>query len=106
MNMLRTLFFFLLLVVVAFANAQDINGIWKGKLMMAPGSCFPVYNIELQLQVAGSRIVGSAYHFSDSDNYVKDNFDGTFNRDSNQISIQENGIVTFRIKEDCVPCIK
>ncbi len=86
--------------------AQDINGIWKGKLVMAPSGCFPVYNIELQLQVAGSRITGTAYHFSDSSNYVKENFEGIYNRDSNLVTIKETGIVTFRIKEDCVPCIK
>ena len=88
------------------SSAQDINGIWKGKLVMAPGACFPVYNIELQIQVAGTRITGTAYHFSDSLNYVKENFEGTYNKDSNIISIQESGIITFRIKEDCVPCIK
>ena len=87
-------------------RGQDINGIWKGRLVMAPGSCFPVYNIELQLQVAGTRITGTAYHFSDSLNYVKENFEGIYKKDSNTISIQENGIITFRIKEDCVPCIK
>lgn len=84
----------------------DINGIWKGKLVMAPGGCFPVYNIEFQLQVAGTKVTGSAYHFSDSSNYVRENFEGTYNKDSNQVLIQENGIVTFRIKEDCVPCVK
>lgn len=73
---------------------------------MAPGGCFPVYNIEFQLQVAGTKVTGSAYHFSDSSNYVRENFEGTYNRDSNQVLIQENGIVTFRIKEDCVPCVK
>lgn len=73
---------------------------------MAPGGCFPVYNIELQLQVAGSRITGTAYHFSDSLNYVRENFEGLVKKDSNQFIIQENGIVTFRIKEDCVPCVK
>lgn len=73
---------------------------------MAPGGCFPVYNIELQLQVAGTRISGTAYHFSDSQNYVRENFDGIYKPDSNFISIQENGIITFRIKEECVPCIK
>jgi len=73
---------------------------------MAPSGCFPVYNIELQLQVAGTRITGTAYHFSDSLNYVKENFEGIHNRDSNQIVIKEIGIVTFKIKEDCVPCIK
>lgn len=73
---------------------------------MAPGHCFPVYNIELQIQVAGTKIIGTAYHFSDSLNYVKENFEGSYKKDSNSISIQENGIVTFRIKEDCVPCVK
>ncbi len=96
-----------LFIFCAFSSpAQDINGIWRGKLVMAPSGCFPVYNIELQLQVAGSRITGTAYHFSDSLNYVKENFEGTWNRDSNLILIKEIGIVTFRIKEDCVPCIK
>lgn len=87
-------------------SAQDINGIWKGKVVMAPSGCFPVYNIELQLQMAGSNITGTAYHFSDSLNYLKENFEGTYNRDSNLITIKEIGIVTFKIKEDCVPCIK
>lgn len=73
---------------------------------MAPGGCFPVYNIELQIQVAGTKITGTAYHFSDSLNYVRENFEGTHKKDSNQISIQENGIITFKIKEECVPCIK
>ena len=73
---------------------------------MAPGGCFPVYNIELQLTVTGTKITGSAYHFSDSANYVRENFEGSFKKDSNIISIQENGIITFRIKEDCVPCVK
>lgn len=104
--MMRRLFIPAFLLLSVLSQAQDINGFWKGKLVMAPGACFPVYNIELQLQVAGSRITGTAYHFSDSLNYVKENFEGTYNKDSNLISIQEIGIITFRIKEDCVPCIK
>lgn len=104
--MLRQFFLLTLILASAFAGAQDINGIWKGRLVMAPGGCFPVYNIELQIQVAGTRIVGTAYHFSDSLNYVRENFEGTYKKDSNIISIQENGIVTFKIKEDCVPCVK
>lgn len=104
--MLRTRIISLLLMLCVSATAQDINGIWKGKLVMAPGGCFPVYNIELQLQVAGSRVTGTAYHFSDSLNYVRENFEGTFQKDSNLLLIQETGIVTFKIREDCVPCIK
>jgi hypothetical protein len=96
----------LLLLNCTLISGQDINGIWKGKLVMAPGSCFPVYNIELQIQVAGTRISGTAYHFSDSMNYVRENFEGTYNQEKKEIIIQENGIITFRIKEDCVPCVK
>ena len=104
--MLRQIILSVFLLFAFFGKAQDINGIWKGKLIMAPGGCFPVYNIELQLQVAGTRITGTAYHFSDSLNYVRENFEGIFKGDSSIVSIQENGIITFRIKEDCVPCVK
>jgi hypothetical protein len=96
----------LLFLPVLHAGAQSIDGIWKGRLVMAPGGCFPVYNIEMQLQVAGTRITGTAYHFSDSFNYVRENFEGVYNKDSNTILIQETGIITYKIKDDCVPCVK
>ena len=102
----RQIIIVVMLLSGLFTEAQDINGIWKGKIVMAPSGCFPVYNIELQLQVAGTRITGTAYHFSDSLNYIKENFEGNYNRDSNLVIIKEIGIVTFKIKEDCVPCIK
>jgi len=104
--MRRRIIIIALLLSGLFTGAQDINGIWRGKIVMAPSGCFPVYNIELQLQVAGTRITGTAYHFSDSLNYIKENFEGIYNRDSNLVIIKEIGIVTFKIKEDCVPCIK
>lgn len=86
--------------------AQDLNGIWKGKLVMEPGGCFPVYNIELQLQVAGTKVTGVSYHFSDTSNYVKETFDGRFVKDSGLVLIGELGVTTFHIPADCVPCIK
>lgn len=98
-RMRRQIIIIVLLLSGLFTGAQDINGIWKGKIVMAPSGCFPVYNIELQLQVAGTRITGTAYHFSDSLNYIKENFEGNYNRDSNLIIIKEIGIVTFKIKE-------
>jgi hypothetical protein len=96
----------LFLLIPALAGAQNINGYWKGTVVMAPGHCFPVYNIEMQIQAAGTKITGTVYHFSDSMNYVRENFEGTYQPDSNRMSIQEIGIVTFKIKEDCVPCVK
>lgn len=103
---MRKLLFALLLLPALAGRGQDINGIWKGKLVMAPGGCFPVYNIEMQMQVAGTHVVGTVYHFSDSSNYVKENFEGTYKPDSNLLTIKEIGIITFKIREDCVPCVK
>jgi hypothetical protein len=87
-------------------NAQDISGIWRGKLVMGVGGCFPVYQIELQLTVTGGKISGKAYHFSDSSNFISDEIVGTWDSTSKTAMIRETGIVTFRIKEECVPCLK
>lgn len=96
----------LMLLSSVLTHAQDINGIWRGKLVMEPGGCFPVYNIELQLTVTGTRISGVSYHYSDTSNFVKETFDGSYRSDSNTISISEIGVTTFRIPPDCIPCIK
>src|SRR5688572_13015012 len=104
--MLRILTLSALILTVLPCYAQDINGVWKGKLVMEPGGCFPVYNIEIQLQVAGTKITGVSYHFSDTSNFVKESFEGNFRPDSNNISISETGVTTFRVLGDCIPCIK
>lgn len=104
--MQRSLILSAILSASVFTHAQDINGIWKGRLVMEPGGCFPVYNIELQLQVAGSKVTGVSYHFSDTSNFVKESFEGNYKRDSNYISISEIGVTTFHVPADCIPCIK
>ncbi len=88
------------------AQAQDINGFWKGRLVMEPGGCFPVYNIEFQLQTEGTSIRGSSYHYSDTTNYVKEEFEGTLDTVTKSMTIAENKVSIFRIPPDCIPCIK
>lgn len=85
---------------------QDISGIWRGKLVMGLGGCFPVYQLELQLTVANNKIQGKAYHFSDSSNYISDELVGTWDPAKQKVYLRETGIITFRIGEDCVPCLK
>lgn len=104
--MKRITLLLILLLSICCAPAQDINGIWKGKLVMEPGGCFPVYNIELQLTVVGNKISGVSYHYSDTSNYVRETFEGTFKPDSNSILINEIGVTSFHIPADCTPCIK
>lgn len=102
----RLLTIFTLLLISSTAFSQDINGIWRGKLVMEPGGCFPVYNIELQITVTGANITGVSYHFSDTSNYVKETFNGRYAADSNSVVISEIGVTTFHIPPDCIPCIK
>lgn len=73
---------------------------------MAPSGCFPVYNLEFDLTEKNGVVNGTAWHFSDSLNYVKKNIRGIYQKDSNRIILQEVAITSFRIKEDCVPCMK
>lgn len=87
-------------------QAQNLNGVWKGKLVQDPGGCFPVYNIELQLQIAGTRVTGYSYHYSDTSNYVKEDFEGTYNEATKELLINELRVITFKIPKECVPCIK
>jgi hypothetical protein len=95
-----------LLLTFCTPKAQDINGIWKGRLTQEPGGCFPVYNIELQIQVTGTKITGVSYHYSDTSSFVKEDFEGVYNKETGEININEIKVITFQVPSDCVPCIK
>lgn len=103
MNRLSAIIF---LFISFSSSSQNLNGIWKGKLVQGPGGCFPVYNIELHIQIAATKITGVSYHYSDTSNYVKEEFEGTYDSALNSINIKEVNVITFHVPYDCVPCIK
>lgn len=103
---MRVTLFFLLLLTTLGVSAQPINGYWKGRLVMEPGGCFPVYNIEFQIRVTDGIIRGTSYHYSDTSNYVKEEFEGTWDSTSSSLVIEEKKVSVFRIPADCIPCIK
>jgi hypothetical protein len=88
------------------SGAQELNGIWKGTLTQQPGGCFPVYNVELQVTITGNKVAGFCYHYSDLSNYVKKDYTGFFNAATRTINIQEQRVLTFKIPQDCTPCIR
>ena len=96
----------LILLICICGNAQQLNGIWKGTLTQQAGGCFPVYNIELQLNLSNSQAAGYCYHYSDVTNYVRKNYTGFYNAATKTINIQEHKVVTFHIPTDCTPCIR
>ena len=95
-----------LILIHAFAFSQQLNGIWKGTLTQQPGGCFPVYNVELQVNISNGDVAGFCYHYSDVQNYVKKNYTGFYNAATKTINIQEHRVTTFHIPADCTPCIR
>ena len=71
-----------------------------------PGGCFPVYKVELQVNIQGNKVSGFCYHYSDVTNYVKKDYTGYYNEQTKTINIQEHNILTFRIPQECTPCIR
>jgi hypothetical protein len=96
----------LLFLIPLLSTGQTLDGRWTGRLVMAPSGCFPIYNIEFSIQEKDGKIVGTALHFSDSSNYVRKNIYGMYAKDSNQLYLEEKEITDYKIKEDCVPCMK
>lgn len=98
---------FLLLMNVC-VQGQDLNGIWKGTLVQAPGGCFAEYNIELQINFipTANTFSGIAFDYRDTGKYVKMDFTGRLNSTTHRAVIIENDIQEAHIPESCVPCIK
>lgn len=100
----------LLVVFISFLSgscfSQEFNGLWKGTLTQEPGGCFPTYNLELQIKIVDNKVSGVCYHYSDTRNYVKKNFEGKYNERTKSILINEKELLAFQIPSDCTPCVK
>ena len=105
--MQRLIQILLILILGVPALGQELNGIWKGTLTISPGGCFQVYNLELQIAIDDKQnISGISYHYSDLQNYVKEEFDGHYDAQGMVLSINENKVITYHVPPDCIPCIK
>jgi len=105
---MRKLFFLASLLACVAVRAQDLNGIWQGTLVQAPGGCFPQYHIELQINfiVTANTLSGKAYDYFDKTRYVKLDFIGRYNSSTKRMVIIENDLMESHIPDNCVPCIK
>src|SRR4051812_43845345 len=104
---LRLLAFCLFIMLMMSTTAQDLNGIWRGKLTQDPGGCYPVYYLELQISALDANsITGNSYDFYDKSRFVRLDFKGRYNAQTKRLVIIENKVLTFQIPRDCVPCVK
>jgi len=95
------------LLASSVLNAQNLNGIWRGKLTPESGGCFPVYYLELQISVIDNNAIsGNAYDYFDKTRYVRLDFNGRFNALTKRLVLIEGSILNQQIPRDCFPCIK
>ncbi len=97
---------FFIIAFISCSHSQDLNGIWKGTLTQQAGGCFPVYYIEIQINIDANSVQGASYHYSDVTNYVKKKYKGNYNKSLQKLSLKEGPVQTFKIPPDCTPCIK
>jgi hypothetical protein len=102
---LKVFIYFIIFSTIT-SHSQDLNGIWKGTLTQQAGGCFPVYYIEVQINLSGDSMNGATYHYSDITNYVKKKFKGDYNSSTKKLRLNEGPVQTFKIPADCTPCIK
>lgn len=103
---MRFIFAILFLLTSSVLSAQDLNGIWRGKLTPEAGGCFPVYYLELQISYVNNLITGNAYDYYDKARFVRLDFNGRFNSNTKRLVLIEEKILTVQIPRDCFPCIK
>lgn len=95
------------LILFGSLQAQNLNGIWRGKLTQDPGGCYPVYFLELQISAFDhNNISGNSYDFYDKARYVRLDFNGRYNATTKRLVIIESKVLNYQIPRDCVPCIK
>src|SRR5260221_435160 len=101
------IFCFSAIFISPSTQAQNISGMWQGKLTQEPGGCFPEYFIELQIQADHGDIAGISYDYYDTTKFVKLSFWGTASGGGKKlIRLAEKTILKQQIPEDCIPCMK
>lgn len=103
---MRSILAISLLLASTVLHAQNLNGIWRGKLTPEAGGCFPVYYLELQISSADNVLSGNAYDYYDKTRFVRLDFNGRFNSNTKRLVLIEEKILTVQIPRDCFPCIK
>ncbi|MBK8608499.1 MAG: hypothetical protein IPL84_00690 [Chitinophagaceae bacterium] len=102
------LFFLLLLLWTADSiNAQQLTGVWSGKISRnVKGTKATVESLEIQLSQFGNTLWGNSFAFKDTSRYVLYRIEGKIKRKLKLISINELGRPAYILPDGFYPCEK
>lgn len=103
MKLTLCLCFLLLLSSTVALMAQDLSGIWRGKLYQEAGGLYREYDFELRLTQRGSLIQGTS-HIKANGQHAQIQLEGTFN--GSFFEFREIEILDQKIRKDATWCIK
>lgn len=103
---MRFLLIILILQFSSLVNAQEIEGIWRGKRTQLTGGCFQEYYHELQISTHQNLILGRSYSYTDNKRFTKILFKGNYDSINHTVNISETFVLEYNVPEHCIPCIK
>ena len=105
---MKRFLFFLLWMHCVFAEikAQQLSGIWSGKISRSTSSYRGVEDIEIQLDQSGKYLSGCSIAYKDTDRFVVYGLYGVKNRKEQIVNINETGTALFILPDQFLPCEK
>ncbi len=100
--------FFCICLLLAGGNAvaQQLTGVWSGKISRKTAAYQGVENIEIQLYQTGKNLLGYSYAFKDTSRFVLYRVNGSRNKKSKNIRLSESGYAYYVLPPDFFPCEK
>lgn len=103
----RKLYFVVLFLLCgATAFAQNLTGVWTGKISRSLRDRRGVESIEIQLYQQGKHLSGYAFAFKDTSRYVLYRVDGKRFRKTKEVILEEVGNPNYDLPPNFYPCRK
>jgi hypothetical protein len=100
------LLLFLFFIQQQHIAAQQLTGIWSGKISRQTSNYRAVESIELQIYQVGKSISGYSFAFKDTSYFVLYKIDGKRDRKQKYIAIRELGHAFYLLPKNFFPCEK
>ncbi|HQR01775.1 MAG TPA: hypothetical protein PLA61_13075 [Ferruginibacter sp.] len=89
-----------------YAGAQQLTGIWSGKISRSSAERHGVESIEMQINQSGRNLTGYTFAFKDTSRFVLFQMEGERNRKTKNCFIWEIGLPAYLLPENFNPCQK
>jgi hypothetical protein len=96
----------ILILLPFFTDAQDLTGLWKGKLTQDTGGYAPEYALEINIIQKKKKLYGETNAYLGKVVVAKLNFTGYFEKDSIYLVEYKEGIIAKILPPQYLLCIK